>query len=54
MIMNNKQIIDWLIVHSLDSDQTNCVDEVNLYMKSLNKSHLTDFTDGMCEQTEGL
>ena len=34
--------------------QTDCVYEVNLYMKSLNKSHLTDFADEMCEQTEGL
>ncbi len=33
---------------------TDCVDEVNLYILSLKKSHWTDFTDGMFDQTEGF
>ncbi len=34
--------------------RTDCVDEINLYVNFLNLSHRTDFTDGMCEQTEGV
>lgn len=52
MIIINKRIVHRCIFHVAEIwvKQTDLVDEVNLYMKSTNKSHLTDFTDGMCEQ----
>ena len=52
LIIINKEMIDECVVGHWDSAQTNCSDEVNLLMKSLNKSQWTDFTDGTCEQTE--